>query len=75
MTSAAVLIFLAVVGAMICAKARVPAGAVVFSLIALVLFVATPLGRDVPAAVGSFFSTLDSAATPVLNGEGSDVEG
>jgi len=74
-SSAGVLIFLAIVGAVICAKARVPAGAVVFSLIAVVLFVATPVGRDVPAAIGSFFTTLDDAATPVLNGEDSDAAG
>jgi len=69
MASVGVLIFLAVVGAVICAKARVPAGAVAFSLIAVVLFVATPLGQEVPGALGSFFTTVDDAATPVLNGE------
>lgn len=73
MAGVGVLILLAVVGAVICARARVPAGAVVFSLIALVLFVATPAGRDVPAAIGDFLSTFDDAATPVLNGEGSDA--
>jgi len=73
MSSVGVLILLAVVGAVICAKARVPAGAVMFSLIALVLFVATPAGRGVPAAIGSFLSTFDNAATPILNGEVSDV--
>ncbi|SFO57280.1 hypothetical protein SAMN05216207_10935 [Pseudonocardia ammonioxydans] len=71
-TGIGVAIFLALLGAFICAKARVPAGAVVFSLIALALFVATPLGQGVPGAVEQFVSTVDGAATPVLNGEGSD---
>jgi uncharacterized membrane protein AbrB (regulator of aidB expression) len=75
MPGVGVLILMAVVGAVICAKVRVPAGAVVFSLIALFLFVATPAGRDVPAAIGSFLSTFDDAATPVLNGEDSNVAG
>ena len=44
--SVGVLIFFAVVGAAICAKARVPGGAVGFALVALVLFIGTlPLLR------------------------------
>ncbi|MEU7813877.1 hypothetical protein [Pseudonocardia sp. NPDC049154] len=64
-----VLIFFALVGAFICARARVPGGAVLFALVALVLFVASPIGQGVPGAVATFFSTLDDAATPVLNNE------
>ena len=66
MGSVGVLIFFAVVGAVICAKARVPAGAVIFSLVAVVLFVGTPAGAGLPGAVASFVSTVDEAATPVL---------
>ncbi|GAA1858192.1 hypothetical protein GCM10009836_42970 [Pseudonocardia ailaonensis] len=74
-TGFGIAIFLALVGAAICARARAAGGAVVFSLIALTLFVATPVGRGVPAAIGEFFSTIDHAATPVLNGGGSDASG
>ena len=55
MQSVGVLILFAVLGAVICAKARVAGGAIVFSLIALVLFVSTPAGsrrcrRSCPAS-------------------------
>ncbi len=66
MQSVGALILFAILGAFICAKARVPAGAVVFSLIALVLFVSTPAGSGLPRAVSGFFSTLDGATTPAL---------
>lgn len=67
MSSVGVLILFAIVGAVICAKCRVPAGAVVFSLVALVLFVATPAGQGLPQAVASFLSTVDESTTPALN--------
>jgi hypothetical protein len=64
--SIAVLIFFAVLGAYICAKARVAAGSVVFALIALVLFIGTPLGSGLPQVVSDFLSAFDRAASPVL---------
>ncbi|MEU7811001.1 hypothetical protein [Pseudonocardia sp. NPDC049154] len=64
-----VLIFFSVVGAFLCAKARFAGGAVVFSLVALVLFVATPAGQGLPGAVGTFLSTLNDTTTPVLSGQ------
>ena len=67
------LIFFAVVGAYICAKARVPGGAVVFALIGLALFVSTPVGRALPEAVSGFVSVVDGAATPVLTDGGSSA--
>ena len=70
MPSVGVLIFFAILGCIFCAKARVPGGAVVFALIALALFVATPAGSALPGAIAGFFSTIDGAATPVLNGTG-----
>lgn len=70
MPSPGVLIFFAIVGALICARARVAGGAVVFGVLAVVLFVATPAGAGLPGAVSSFLSTFDHAATPVLNGHG-----
>ncbi|WP_226367842.1 hypothetical protein [Pseudonocardia sp. ICBG162] len=68
MGSVGVLILVALVGAFICAKARSAGGAVAFAALALVLFIATPVGAGVPAAVGTFVSAFDQAATPALNG-------
>lgn len=56
------LIFFAVIGAVICAKARVPGGAVIFSLFALVLFVGTPAGSGLPGLVADFLSTVGEAS-------------
>jgi hypothetical protein len=64
--SVGILILFAVLGAVICAKARVSGGAIVFSLIALVLFVSTPAGAALPQVVSGFLSTVDGAATPAL---------
>ncbi len=69
MPSVGAMILFSILGAVICAKARVAGGAVVFALIALVLFVSTPAGSGLPAAVAGFVSTVDGAATPALNGE------
>ena len=66
MQSVGALILFAVLGAVICAKARVAGGAIAFSLIALVLFVSTPAGSGLPQLVSGFLSTVDGAATPVL---------
>lgn len=73
MPSAGVLILFAIIGAVICARARVAGGAVVFGVLAIVLFVATPAGSGMPAVISGFLSTFDHAATPVLNGQGSGV--
>ncbi|ALE74383.1 hypothetical protein AD006_25300 [Pseudonocardia sp. EC080610-09] len=68
MGSVGVLILFMVIGAVICAKARVAGGAVAFSLVALVMFIATPVGSGLPDAIGTFVSAFDQAATPALNG-------
>jgi hypothetical protein len=65
MGNVGVLIFFAVLGAFICAKARVAAGAIVFSLIALVLFISTPAGSGLPGVVGNFLSVVSQASQPV----------
>lgn len=69
MHSVGALILFSILGAVICAKARVAGGAIVFSLIGLVLFVSTPAGSGLPRAVSGFFSTVDGAATPALTGK------
>ena len=66
MQSVGTLILFSILGAFICAKARVAGGAIVFALIALTLFVSTPAGQALPEAVAGFVSTVDGAATPVL---------
>jgi hypothetical protein len=64
------LILFSILGAWICAKARVAAGAIVFSLIALALFVSTPAGSGLPRAVSGFVSGVGDAATPALTDGG-----
>ena len=68
MESVGILIFFAIVGAAICAKARVAGGAIVFSLVALVLFVGTPAGAGLPGAVADFLSTVSEASQPFTDG-------
>jgi len=69
-----VLIFFAIVGSAICAKARVAGGAIVFSLVALVLFVGTPAGAGLPGMVADFLSTVSEASQPFTDG-GSEAVG
>jgi hypothetical protein len=68
MGSVGVLIVFAIIGAVICARARVAGGAVVFSLIAAVLFIGTPFGQKIPAALATFVDAIDGAST-ALTGE------
>lgn len=75
MESAGVLIFFAIVGVVICARARVAGGAVVFALLALVLFIGTPVGAGLPGTVSDFLSTVDGAATPVLTEGDAEADG
>lgn len=69
MGSVGLLILFAIVGAAICAKARSALGAIVFSILALILFISTPVGDGLPGAIESFMSGFDQAATPALNGQ------
>lgn len=64
--SVGVLILFAIVGALICARARVAGGAIVFALIAIVLFVGTPVGAGLPGAISHFLQVFDGASTPAL---------
>ncbi|MCE3551347.1 MAG: hypothetical protein AB7L91_14500 [Dehalococcoidia bacterium] len=73
MSAVGVLIFMSVLGAFICAKVRAAGGAIVFSLVALVLFIATPVGQGLPDAIGSFLTAVDNASTPALNGGGQEA--
>lgn len=68
MSSVGLLILGAIVGAFICAKTRSAAGAVVFSLVAVVLFIGTPVGQGLPEAISTVMSTVDQATTPALSG-------
>jgi hypothetical protein len=62
------LIFFAIVGAVICAKARVPGGAIAFALIGLVLFIGTPAGAGLPGMVSDFMSSVGEASRPLTDG-------
>lgn len=76
MPSVGLLILFAILGAFICAKARVAGGAVAFALVAVVLFIATPVGQGLPGAISGFMSAVDSATTPALtDGEPSEDAG
>lgn len=66
--SVGVLIFFAILGAFICAKARVAGGAVIFSLIALVLFIGTPVGSGLPGAIGAVLQSVSQASEPLTQG-------
>jgi hypothetical protein len=66
MDSVGLLILAAVLGAFVCARARSAGGAVVFALVALGLFIATPAGAGLPDALAGFLNALNSASTPVL---------
>ncbi len=68
MGSIGVLIFFAVVGAVICAKARSAGGAVLFAGIAVVLFVATPAGAGLPGMLSDFVSSVSEASQPLTGG-------
>ena len=70
MPNVGVLILFAILGAFICAKARVAGGAVIFAALAVIMFVATPVGAGLPGAVGSVRATVDHPAPPVLDGKG-----
>jgi len=69
-----VLIFIAVVGSVICAKARVSSAAVLFALLALVLFIGTPAGAGLPGMVADFLAAIGQASEP-LTGDGSGAVG
>lgn len=73
MPGAGVLIFFAIVGAVICAKARVAGGAVVFALVAMVLFVGTPAGAGLPEMISDFLDSIGQASRPLTGG--SEAEG
>lgn len=68
MSSVGVLIFFAIVGAFICARSRAAGGAVLFGLIAIVLFISTPVGHGLPGAVSDFVTKVKDVTGPVTQG-------
>jgi hypothetical protein len=46
----------------------VPGGAIVFSMIALVLFIGTPAGAVLPGMAADFMSTVSEASQPLTDG-------
>ena len=68
MSSVGVLIFFAIVGAFICARSRVAGGAILFALIAVVLFISTPVGAGLPGAVTDFVTKVKDVSGPLTQG-------
>ena len=68
MSSVGVLIFFAIVGAFICARSRVAGGAILFALVAIVLFISTPVGAGLPGAVSDFVTKVKDVTGPVTQG-------
>lgn len=75
MATMGVLIVFAALGTFICAKARSVGGAIVFALIGLALFVATPAGAGLPGALAEFVSTVQEASQPFTGGPGDEGSG
>lgn len=73
MTNLGMLLMFAVAGAAMCMKARAAGPAVVFSALALVLFVSTPIGAGLPAGLMHLFSSMDHVATPALTRDAGTV--
>jgi hypothetical protein len=67
-STAGVLIFFALVASFICARVRVAGGAVVFAVVATLLFVDTPVGAGLPGVMAEFLSTVQQAAVPLTQG-------
>ena len=68
MSTAGALIFFALVASFICARVRVAGGAVVFAVIATLLFVGTPVGEGLPGVMAQFLSAIQQAAGPLTQG-------
>ena len=68
MSTAGVLIFFALVASFICARVRVAGGAVVFAVVATLLFVGTPMGAGLPGVMANFLSIIQQAAVPLTQG-------
>lgn len=56
------------------ARAGVASGALIFSLLALVLFVNTPVGAPLPGKVAEFLQSVNDNTTPHLTKDDSDGE-
>lgn len=70
MASAGLIILVLLICAFACGKAGSGGMALVFVVAAVVVFINTPAGSGVPAAVGHFVDGVNNAATPPLNGTG-----
>ncbi len=62
------LIVFAILGALICARARVAGGAVVFTVIAVVLFIGTPVGAGLPGFIADLLTDVKAASVPLTHG-------
>ncbi len=76
MPGVGLLILLVIGGATLCVKARAAGPAAVFSALAVLFIVSTPVGSGLPGVVSAVFSAVDNAATPALTqGQGTTTAG
>ncbi len=68
MGTVGVLIAFAVLGSVMCAKSRSAGGAAVFAVIAVGLFVTTPVGAGLPGMLSDLVSMVSQAAQPLTDG-------
>lgn len=68
--AAGLIIFFAIVAAFICGKSGSAGGAFLFLGVALVVFINTPSGAGLPGGLADFFTTVNEATSPALNGGG-----
>jgi hypothetical protein len=66
--AAGLIIVFALIAAFICGKSGSGFGALLFLSIALVVFINTPAGAGLPGGLAQFFTTINNATSPVLNG-------
>lgn len=67
MPSVGILTLLVIGGTLLCVKARAAGPAAICAGLTVLFIVSTPLGSVVPGAFASFFSLLDSVASPAMN--------
>ncbi|MBN9759864.1 hypothetical protein Ae406Ps2_6344c [Pseudonocardia sp. Ae406_Ps2] len=66
MSAIGIVIIVLLIAGIALARAGAAGIGLLFLAVALVLFVNTPAGSGLPSAVGTFFSSVNEAATPVL---------
>ena len=72
MDTVSALIVFSTVAAFICVKSRAAGPALLFGVVAVVLFCTTPTGDGLPSAVASLFDWIGDQGSPQLDAAGSE---